>query len=50
VLGRHQLNLRRLHLPAEGRREVALSHDKLTDAEAAARIRAYWRDRLAALK
>lgn len=29
---------------------VALSHDKLTDAEAAARMKAYWRDRLAVLK
>lgn len=29
---------------------VALSHDKLTDAETAARMKAHWRDRLAALK
>ena len=29
---------------------VALSHDKLTEAESAARMKAHWRDRLSALK
>jgi uncharacterized protein YndB with AHSA1/START domain len=35
---------------AEAKSQVALQHDRLPDAEAAERTRAYWRERLAALK
>lgn len=34
----------------DAKAQVALAHEKLTDADAAARMKAYWRERLAALK
>ncbi|SFB12659.1 hypothetical protein SAMN05216266_10575 [Amycolatopsis marina] len=34
----------------EAKALVAVSHDRLTESDAAARMKAYWRDRLAALK
>jgi uncharacterized protein YndB with AHSA1/START domain len=34
----------------EPRAQVAVSHERLADAAAAARMKAYWRDRLAVLK
>jgi uncharacterized protein YndB with AHSA1/START domain len=34
----------------DGKAQVAVAHEKLPDADAAARMKAYWRERLAALK
>lgn len=35
---------------AADKSQVAVAHERLPDAEAAARFKAYWRERLAALK
>jgi uncharacterized protein YndB with AHSA1/START domain len=35
---------------ADGRAVLSIAHERLPDAEVAARLKAHWRDRLAALK